>query len=875
MTLVVAAFAVAFATLPSSVSASATGPAGGTPPTVSGASRYDTSAPLRSVANSGSPAKVHPAKHGGAHWSGPQRPDSDTSDTHTGTRSRIPSTSSNLGGIGANGYAPPDNEGAVGPTQYLEMVNSEIAVYSKTGAPLMAPVATNTLWSGFGGDCQTHNDGDGTVHWDQLASRWFVQQFTIDTTNNLYNDCLAVSTSADATGSWYRYSFAFANFPDYPKTGVWRDAYYASFNLYNQAGTAGLGADLCAFDRAAMIAGTAATMQCFMATSSGENTFIPASVDGVTAPPAGSPEWFVGLSPGGGSALGYYQFHVDWSSPGSSTLSPETDLAVSPFTRACGGGTCVPQSGTRQQLDTLADRVMFRLAYRNFGDHEAMVINHSIVAGSSVGIRWYELRPSGGALTVFQQGTYAPDSNYRWMGSMAMDHSGDIALGYSVSSSSLHPGIRYSGRLAGDAAGTMPQGEATVITGGGSQTGQNLSRWGDYTEMTVDPADDCTFWYVNQYQAATGAFNWSTRIASFKFPSCGGTTNDFALSASPTTVSAAQGQGTTTTISSRVISGSAQTIALSASGLPSGATASFNPASITAGNSSTTTFSIAAGTSSGTYPITVTGTGPFATRSTTVTLTVTPVSRNDFSISASPAAVSVSPGQAGGSTISTALASGSAETIQLAASGLPNGATVNFNPASVATGGSSAMTIQTVTSTPPGTYPVTVTGKAPSAGHTTSVSLTVAAPGSNPIVNGTFETGTLTGWRVISGAASVISGGHVSNNAARLGATSPTSGDSSIAQTFTAPSGTSSLSAWYLVSCPDTVSYDWATVTLRDNTARTTTTVLARTCASNSTWQQVTAAIRAGHSYTLTLLSHDDNYAGDPTYTLYDDIVLR
>ena len=181
---------------------------------------------------------------------------------------------------------------------------------------------------------------------------------------------------------------------------------------------------------------------------------------------------------------------------------------------------------------------MYRLAYRNFGDHESLVVNHSVTAGSSAGVRWYELRATAGALTVFQQGTYAPDTNWRWMGSIAMDQAGNMALGYSVSS--LNPGIRYTGRLAADPLGTMTQGEGTMISGTGSQTGR-LSRWGDYTMLAVDPVDDCTFWYTNEYLTANGTFNWHTRMGSFKLPGCPAGPPDFSLSATPSSQTVTQG----------------------------------------------------------------------------------------------------------------------------------------------------------------------------------------------------------------------------------------------------------------------------------------------------------------------------------------------
>jgi hypothetical protein len=419
---------------------------------------------------------------------------------------------------------------------------------------------------------------------------------------------------------------------------------------------------------------------------------------------------------------------------------------------------------------------MYRLAYRNFGDHEAMVVNHSVTAGSSVGVRWYELRlDASHNASIYQQGTYAPDSNYRWMGSIAMDRSGNMALGFSLSGSALHPGIHYTGRLVGDALGQMTQGEAAIIDGAGSQTGQSLSRWGDYSSMSVDPADDCTFWYTNEYIPTNGAFNWKTRVGSFKFTSCGTTpsANDFSLAVAPSSLSIPQGSSGTSTVSTAVTSGSAQTVSLSVSGLPAGATASFNPASVTAGGSSTLT--INAGTAAaGAYTLTVTGTGTSTSHTANLSLTVT---------------------SSGG-------------------------------------GGGSAVT------------------------------------------NGGFESGNLSGWTA-GGTAAAVTGGHAGSYAARVGSTSATNGDSSISQTFTAPSTAGQLGFWYKVVCPDTVTYDWATATLKDNTAGTTATVLAKTCTNTSTWQQGTSSVTAGHSYTLTLISHDDNYSSDPTYTLYDDVTVQ
>jgi hypothetical protein len=565
--------------------------------------------------------------------------------------------------------APPDPNAAVGPNDVFEIVNESFAIFSKTGTALYGPVPTNTLWSGFGGGCQSNDDGDATVEYDKLAGRWIVSQFSVSTTP--YLQCVAVSTSGDPLGSYYRYSFQYGNFPDYPKLGVWPDAYYVTFNMFRN-GTTFVGPEACAYDRASMLAGQAATQQCF-ALSSSYGSLLPSDLDGTTPPPSGSPNYLLSFAT---NSLQLWRFHVDWATPANSTLTGPTSIPVASFSPACnGGGTCIPQAGTSQQLDSLADRLMYRLAYRNFGDHEALVVDHSVTVGSGVGVRWYELRNPGGTPTVYQQGTYAPDSTDRWMGSVAMDRLGDIALGFSTSSSSSHPGIHYTGRLAGDPLGQMTQGEGSLIDGAGSQSGNNLSRWGDYSSMSVDPSDDCTFWYTNEYLASAGSFNWHTRVGSFTLPGCssGSTQSDFSIAASPNSLSAAQETSASSTISTAVTSGSAQTVSLSASGQPAGASVSFNPASVTAGGSSTMSISVGSTTATGTYAITVTGTGTSASHSTTVTLTVTAPASSDFSITASPGSVSAAQGTSASSTISTAVTSGSAQTVSLSASGQPAG----------------------------------------------------------------------------------------------------------------------------------------------------------------------------------------------------------
>ncbi len=331
---------------------------------------------------------------------------------------------------------------------------------------------------------------------------------------------MAVSQTSDATGAYNRYSFSYNNFDDYPKMGVWPDAYYVTFNMFN--GNTFVGGDACAYDRTAMLSGAAATQICFQQGNS-IGGLLPSDVDGITAPPVGSPNYMIFFSSGTNLAL--FKFHVDFANPLNSTFTGPANITVAAFTPLCGGGTCVPQPGTTQVLDSLADRLMYRLAYRNFGDHESLVVNHSVAVNSTGGVRWYEIQDPNGAHTLAQQSTFSPDANFRWMGSVAMDHVGNMAMGYSISGSGTSPSIAATGRLFSDPANTM-QAESLFIGAAGSQVGlfhgQPLTRWGDYSAMQVDPSDDCTFWFTSEYMKTTGIFNWNTRITSFKFPNCGG-----------------------------------------------------------------------------------------------------------------------------------------------------------------------------------------------------------------------------------------------------------------------------------------------------------------------------------------------------------------
>jgi hypothetical protein len=446
----------------------------------------------------------------------------------------LPPVAANLGldidglGLGQYGflleYSPPDTNGAVGATQYVQWVNAEFAVFDKvTGALLAGPTQGNALWHGFGGGCETNNDGDPIVQYDKIAKRWVLTQFSISTLP--YLECVAVSTSSDATGTYNRYAFSFGkvDYADYPKLGVWSDAYYMSFNMFNDGGNF-IGAQACALDRNAMLAGTNASIQCFQQPYT-VASLLPSDMDGTIPPAAGEPAFFMNFAK---NVIQLWRFHVDFVTPANSTFTGPTVLPVASFVARCFR-SCVAQPGTSQMLDALGDRPMYRLAYRQFANGvESLTFNHSI----STGIRWYEVRSPNGTPTVFQQGTFNPDSNVRWMGSMAMDQSGDIALGYSVSSSSVYPSVYFTGRVASDALGSM-EGEQLIVGGGGSQTG-GQNRWGDYSAMTVDPVDDCTFWYTQEYIQSTGSFNWNTRIANLIFPNCGSNANSPTAVLSPT-----------------------------------------------------------------------------------------------------------------------------------------------------------------------------------------------------------------------------------------------------------------------------------------------------------------------------------------------------
>jgi hypothetical protein len=472
----------------------------------------------------------------------------------------IPSTQQNFEGLSNQdnfnifGFRvnPPDPDGEVGPNNYVEMVNLTFAVYDKSGNRLLGPVDTGTLWSGFAVPDCTDPSGDPVVLYDQITDRWILSQFTtsgLDDPSKPFWNCVAVSTTSDPTGSYYRYAFEtghFQFFPDYPKYGNWTDSYVLTTREFGPTTEYGIG--VYALEKNKMVNGQPARAVSFFLDGNEPailplvgDGLLPADIDGKQKPKTDSAIPIVGTQDDGAGygatfdALNIFDLNVKWNSVANASLSLNTQLPTASFDSifpcAPTARDCLPQPGIsdpNQYLDILSyrQRPTFRLAYRNFKDHESLVTSQSVEATPGVaGERWYEIRRVGGTYSLYQQGTYAPsDGVHRWMGSVAQDKKGDMALGYSVvNGNDVFPGIRYTGRLAGDPLGQMTLGEGTIIDGSGVQRTTN-SRWGDYTDMTVDPVDDCTFWYVNEYYTLAGQLSstagWQTRIASFKLPGC-------------------------------------------------------------------------------------------------------------------------------------------------------------------------------------------------------------------------------------------------------------------------------------------------------------------------------------------------------------------
>lgn len=434
---------------------------------------------------------------------------------------------------------PPDTEGDVGRGYYVQMNNLVFEVFDKNGNSVYGPAANNILWTGLGGPCETDNDGDPIVLYDQGADRWLFSQLAISSDGG--HQCFAISKTSDPTGGYYLYDYLVSEggLNDYPKIGLWRDGYYFTANEFVETflGWFYSSPIVVAFERDKMLTGDLTALGIKFSVLGLFDTFYslqPSHWEGSTPPPTGSPNvlvmafddetWGQGTNPDG---YRLWEFAANWSSPLSSTLTSLGQVNAPEFdSNLCNFNPCVPQHSPGEKLDSLSQFTMYRAAYRNFGGHQSIVVSHTVDAdgGDTAGVRWAELRKMGGNWSLHQTGTYAPaDGNHRWMGSVAMDGGGNIALGYSVSGSNGYPSIRYTSRTVQDPPGEMSGGEVECFAGTGAQRASS-NRWGDYSAMSVDPADDCTFWYTQEYYQSTGSFDFKTRVCAFTLPGCAGCT---------------------------------------------------------------------------------------------------------------------------------------------------------------------------------------------------------------------------------------------------------------------------------------------------------------------------------------------------------------
>jgi len=531
----------------------------------------------------------------------------------------------NFNGMASMGATPPDTVGDVGINEYIQMVNGSmtyLTIYDKTdGSVIAGPIGLETL--GSGGNCAS-GGGDPIVLYDELADKWMLSEFA-SSGNYL---CIYISTTPDPTGTYWRYVFTTPSFPDYPKYAVWPDAYYM---------TANEGPSIYALDRANMIIGaTARAYQRYTApglSAFGFETLTPADHDGDNPPPAGSPgiimrhidtEAHSGYSaPAGKDFLDMWAFHVDWTTPSNSTFTRLPYIEVSDFTSELCGYTafnCFPQQGSSTTLDPLREVIMWRLQYRNFGSYETLVGNlvTDVDGANRGGIRWFELRKIGaGAWSLYQEGTYAPstDTHSRWMGAISMDGSGNIAVGYNTSSSTMYPSLRYVGRLRSDDPGSMLQGEVYLANGTAPSPS---NRYGDYAAMSVDPVDDCTFWFTGEYN--TGG-SWSTKIGAFRFDACtGGLGPDFALEATPASQTMCTPETAAYELALSPLFGFDTPITLTAYGVPAETIHAFSPNPATPPLTATLSISTTSLTAAGSYTIDIVGTTATRTHTATVTL---------------------------------------------------------------------------------------------------------------------------------------------------------------------------------------------------------------------------------------------------------------
>lgn len=522
---------------------------------VNGAVRHDTSPPLATLRDAGTPLEAPDCDdvQGCGDAPGEARaearaaaapapaPGGSVEQTSPGKRPPVQRRASfdgmGFGFVGPQGTSPSgnpsDNSIAVGPNHIVERVNTRTAIYTKKGhrfhhtdRVLYGAVTNNSIFAGFGGQCENRNSGDAVVRYDQLAKRWLfvnpIFQRPPGQPEGPFSMCYAVSVGPDPLGPYHRYEFLRPLFPDYPRPAVWPDGYYVPTSTGDDV----IQKHACVADRNRMLKGLPATEQCVIL--DGVSFLNNADVDGQRTPPPGAPN--IMMATGGAQLLGdfdddgiyAFKFHVDWDDPARTTVTGPDKLEVAPYHFLCDGQltSCVPQPGTTTRLDAQGDKIMQRLVYRNLGDHESIVAVHSVnTRAGGGGVRWYEFRLDDDRDPyVYQQGTYAPDGFYRWMASPGIDREGNIGIGYSFGGTPNFAGQRFAARRASDPLGVLTYRERVLVDGQAAQT--NTLRWEDYTTTAMDPSDDCTFWYVGDYLKA-GATRYTTRIGAFRIPSCG------------------------------------------------------------------------------------------------------------------------------------------------------------------------------------------------------------------------------------------------------------------------------------------------------------------------------------------------------------------
>src|ERR1019366_2633022 len=431
----------------------------------------------------------------------------------------------NFDGIPADNVAPPNTTGKAGATQFVQWVNHEFAIYDKnSGQQLQAPQPGNSLWTGFGGPCATLNTGQPMVEYDKLAGRWVLAQLALS--DPAYY-CFAVSTTPDARGPFHLYAFLFAAGikPNTPRLAVWPDAYYASFNIQQSGKPAA--PMVVAYDRSNMLLGQPARGPVSFQPAARTN-LLPSDFDGAQPPAQGEPNFYVEV--GASTYLSLFQFHVDFDHIGNSSFTLSAKVAIQAGGVGCSrnppqwANGVIPQPGAAGGTTLVAypEQLMYRLAWRNVNNTQHLVANQTVILSDSpvvAGVVWFDIvNPRSSDPTLAQQGTVSDPAISYWIGSLAQDKDGDIALGFNASGPSLYPSIEIAGRLASDPLGTMFP-PVFLIEGGGAQA--NTSKWGSHADMNVDPSDDCVFWFTGEYVKATKrGFDWSTRIASFRFNAC-------------------------------------------------------------------------------------------------------------------------------------------------------------------------------------------------------------------------------------------------------------------------------------------------------------------------------------------------------------------